>query len=106
MARSVAMMAKHSLSFSQLTHIERNECVLALMGVHAKEPAGQKVISILFFSINQAAWKTLLDNISAAQIATIILHVPLRHVWTNLCCDTLDGFCILSREQETKERFQ
>ena len=63
-------MAKFSIWLTELTRSEGRERVPAFMGRSAEDAASKKVITILFFSIGQAARKILLDNFRAIQIAT------------------------------------
>ena len=48
---TVAMMAKHSVSLSELTWTEGAERMASPMGGISKEAASRKVISILFFPL-------------------------------------------------------
>ena len=75
------------------------------MGGPSEESASKKMISILFFSISQAARKTLLDNFPATKIAPVTLPVLLDQ-WKQTFVKqngTLDGIRLFPRDKENKE---
>ena len=103
------MMAKHSISLSELSPTEGGERVASLMGGLSEEAVSLKDISILFLSIGQAARKTLLDKFPTTQTVTITLPVLLHQREQTFVVKrnrTLQRFRFFSRKQDNKESLQ
>ena len=60
----VAVMAKFSISIIELTRetSEQNPRVRALMGDLEEEPANEKVVSVMYWSLGEAAKKQFRDK--------------------------------------------
>ena len=60
----VAMMAKYSISITELTREanQQNPRVRTLMGDLEEDPANKKVISVMYFSLGEAARKQFKDK--------------------------------------------
>ena len=61
----VAVMAKFSISIWELTReaTEQNPRVRALLGDMDEDPANKKVVSVMYLSLGEAAWKLFKANI-------------------------------------------
>ena len=103
----VAVLARHSISVSELTrNAEQQPRAQALMGTMEEAPAARKVISLLYISLGKTGRKMLMDKFPQINILLIQLQQFLQ--FCNECFQirrnrTMDRHTFLSRKQKPSE---
>ena len=103
----VAVLARHSISVSELTrNAEQQPRAQALMGNMEEAPAARKVISLLYISLGKTGRKMLMDKFPQINILLIQLQQFLQ--FCNECFQirrnrTMDRHTFLSRKQKPSE---
>ena len=103
----VAVLARHSISVSELTrNAEQQPRAQALMGNMEEAPAARKVISLLYISLGKTGRKMLRDKFPQINILLIQLQQFLQ--FCNECFQirrnrTMDKHTFLSQKQKPSE---
>ena len=103
----VAVLARHSISVSELTrNAEQQPRAQALMGNMEEAPAARKVISLLYISMGKTGRKMLMDKFP--QINNLLIQLQQFLQYCNECFQirrnrTMDRHTFLSRKQKPSE---
>ena len=97
----VALLAKHSISLTELTRDTPPEREKELMGNGTAETASKKLISVMFLALGDAARKTLTDlhpNMRLAEVTLTEFFQYCNMAFDKRCNRTLDRFKFFSRK--------